>query len=176
MAAVESTFDPCLLPSLLCAQRYRVALLATMWLIKPHIARLLQHADLSDAAALQLANHISACSIDCGSDGSLLHDLGTFSCVWGNPASQSSLGPGRGHVPGSLISMSSTCTELCGILASLTHLRLVIQHCHVVIPQGFSCTFFCNSKAGLQHIYDLEYDRFGTTWCCRANYGMEAAI
>ena len=33
-AAVESTFDPCLLPSLLSAQWYRVALFATTWFIK----------------------------------------------------------------------------------------------------------------------------------------------
>ena len=143
---------------------------------EPHIARLLHHADLSDAAALQLANQISACSIDCGSDGGLLHDLGTFGYIWGDEASQSSVGLGRGQVPGSPISMSSTRTELCGILASLTHLRLVIQHCHVVIPRGFSCNFFCDSKAALQRVKDLEYNGFGTTWRCRANYDMEAAI
>ena len=109
---------------------------------EPHIARLLQQADLSDDAALRLAAQISGLSLDCGSDGGLVHDLGTFGYVWGDPASRSSIVLSRGQAPGSSTSMSSTRTELYGILAALTHLRLVIQHCHVVLPQGLSCIFF----------------------------------
>ena len=143
---------------------------------EPYIARLLQQVDLSDDAALRLALQIFLLSLNCSSDGGLIHNLGTFGYVWGDPASRSSLVLGRGHVPGSLSSMSSTRTELCGILAALTHLRLAIPYCHVVLPQGFSCNFFCDSKAALQRIHDLDYDGFGKTWRCHANYDMEAAI
>ena len=36
---------------------------------EPHISCLLQHVNLSDSAALQLAVKLSELSIDCGSDG-----------------------------------------------------------------------------------------------------------
>ena len=34
----------------------------------------------------------------------------------------------------------------------------------------------CDSRAALQRIRDLSYEGFGTTWRCRANYDIEAAI
>ena len=66
--------------------------------------------------------------------------------AWGDPVSQASIVLGWGHVPGSPTSMSSTRAELCGIFAAITHLRLVIQHCHVVLPKGFSCNFSAIAK------------------------------
>jgi hypothetical protein len=65
----------------------------------------------------------------------------------------------------------------CGLYASLTHVRLVTEYFHMVPPQGgYTATVYCNSKAALKRVQDLEFDGFGTTWQCRANYNMEAAI
>ena len=38
------------------------------------------------------------------------------------------------------------------------------------------CTLYCDSQAALARIKDLQYKRFGTTWRCRENYDIEAAI
>jgi ribonuclease HI len=73
--------------------------------------------------------------------------------------------------------MSSTRTELCGIYASLCYVQLVTKFFHLVLPRrGLACTIYCDSKAALQRVRDLTYSEFGTTWRCRANYDLEAAI
>ena len=45
-------------------------------------------------------------------------------------------------------------------------------------PQSrqIKCTLHCDSKAALQRAKDLGHNGFGTTWRCRANYDLEAAI
>ena len=48
---------------------------------------------------------------------------------------------------------------------------------HIVIPKnGLNCTVHCDSLAALQRVQNSSYDRFETTWRCRANYDLEAAI
>jgi hypothetical protein len=49
---------------------------------------------------------------------------------------------------------------------------------HHIVPNRARklCTIYCDSKAALQRIFDLSYNGFGTTWRCRANYDLEAAI
>ena len=57
------------------------------------------------------------------------------------------------------------------------YLRLAIAYHHVVLPQnGLNCTVHCDSRAALQWVQNISYDGFGTTWWCRANYDLEAAI
>jgi ribonuclease HI len=143
-----------------------------------HIFHLLQHADLSDATAAAVAHHIDADTpLSGGTDGGLLNGLGTFGFVWADYSSSTILVNGKGQVPGYTHGMSSTRTELCGILAALTYLDLVTMYHHLVPNQAKKeCTLHCDSKAALQRISDLSYVGFGTTWRCRANYDLEAAI
>jgi ribonuclease HI len=73
--------------------------------------------------------------------------------------------------------MSSTRAELCGIFAALIYVQLVTTYHHIVPSHAKTlCTVYCDSKAALQRISDLSYTGFGTTWRCRANYDLEAAI
>jgi hypothetical protein len=143
-----------------------------------HIRDLLAHCDTSETAATLFAERfISIPDMHSGTDGGLLQGFGTFGYVWGDPNENEILSKGKGHVSGTPVFMSSTRTELCGMLASLTYLRLIIQYFHIVIPkQGFQCTVHFDSLAALNRVKDLTYDAFGTTWRCRANYDMEAAI
>jgi hypothetical protein len=54
--------------------------------------------------------------------------LGTFGYVWIDPQLTGELLPfGMGHVPGASLIMFSTRTEMCGIFAALTHLRLIVE-------------------------------------------------
>jgi hypothetical protein len=67
-----------------------------------HVQRLLRERDLSENATLNLVSLIhSTRSFVCGTDGGLLN--------------------------GSAPLMSSTRTEMCGIFAALTHLRLIVE-------------------------------------------------
>ena len=143
-----------------------------------HIRNLLQHIDLSDTtAAVMVSNILTSAPMNCGSDGGLLNDRGTFGYVWANRSTQDILASGNGNVPGHNIGMSSTRTELCGVYAALCYVQLVSKYYHLVLSQqGLLCTFYCDSKAALQRIQDLSYAEFGTTWRCRANYDLEAAI
>ena len=53
----------------------------------------------------------------------------------------------------------------------------VIKYHHIMLPQqGTRSTLYYDSKAALQRIRDLLFPEFGTTWRCRANYDLEAAI
>ena len=55
--------------------------------------------------------------------------------------------------------------------------RLVMAYFQVVVPQnGITCTVHCDSRAALQRVQNISYSGFGTTWQCRANYDLEAAI
>ena len=143
-----------------------------------HIRQTLQHADLSDATASAVAQHVSGDkSIYSGSDGGLLNGIGTFGFVWADYSSSRILMQGKGQVPGHTHGMSSTRTELCGIFAAVAYLNLVTKYYHIVPNQDkMLCTIYCDSKAALQRISDLSYVGFGTTWRCRANYDLEAAI
>ena len=144
----------------------------------PHIKHLLRHCDLTEATAKSLVDLVYAgATLDSGTDGGMLNGLGTFGFVWGDPNTTAILARGKGHVDGASCFMSSTRTELCGILAALTYLRLVIEYHQVVLPQrGLNCTIHCDSQAALSRVDNLSYDGFGTTWRCRENYDLEAAI
>ena len=139
---------------------------------------MLQYSDLSDAAAAAVARQLdSDASLSGGTDGGLLNGRGTFGFVWADYPSSSILVKGKGQVPGHTHGMSSTRAELCGIYAALVYLNLVTTYHHLVPNQTRKkCTIYCDSKAALQRISDLSYAGFGTTWRCRANYDLEAAI
>ncbi len=100
-----------------------------------------------------------------GTDGGLLNALGTFGFVWGDYTSGDEPLPiGKGHVPGDSLIMSSTRTELCGVFAALTHLRLVVEYYRIAPHQTSSCRIYCDSKAALARVVDEYYEAFGTTW------------
>jgi ribonuclease HI len=143
-----------------------------------HIQQTMQYSDQSDDTATKIIQQIyTAKQLVAGTDGGLLNDNGTFGYVWANPEDMDILAKGRGNVPGQPVSMSSTRAELCGLFAALTHVRLVTEYFHMVQPHGgYTATVYCDSKAALQRVQNLEFDGFGTTWRCRANYDMEAAI
>jgi ribonuclease HI len=106
-----------------------------------------------------------------------LNELGTFGFVWGVPNEVDKLLPvGKGHVPGASLIMSSTRTELCGLFAAVTHLRLVVEYYRIIPDKNVSCRIYCDSKAALARVDDKYYDGFGTTWRCRTNYDLEVAI
>jgi ribonuclease HI len=97
--------------------------------------------------------------------------------VWADSAASHTLMRGNGQVPGYSHGLSSTRSELCGIFAALTYLRLVKQFHHLVEPPtGRSCVLHCDSQAALKRIATLSFDCFGTNWRCQANYDLEAAI
>ena len=143
-----------------------------------HILSTLEHCDLSDNAAGLVADRIySRTPLEAGTDGGLLAGIGTFGFAWSNSRSHSILATGKGIVPGESHQTSSTRTELCGILASLTYLRLVSEYFHIVPKrEKFSCTIHCDSKAALHRVKNLPSSTFGTTWRCRGNYDIKAAI
>jgi ribonuclease HI/exonuclease III len=143
-----------------------------------HIQDVLQYADLSNSTASAVAHQIDDNSpLYGGTDGGLLNGAGTFGFVWADHTEWSTLATGKGQVPGHSHGMSSTRAELCGIFAALAYLNLVSKYHHLVPNQARKqCTIYCDSKAALQRISDLSYAGFGTTWRCRANYDLEAAI
>jgi ribonuclease HI len=143
-----------------------------------YVRQTMEYSDLSDAAAWRIVQQLYlARSIVAGTDGGLLNGDGTFGYVWADPANNNVLACGQGNVPGQQVSMSSTRTELCGLFAALTHVRLAKEFFHMVLPQGgVQIIVYCDSKAALHRVQDLEFDGFGTTWRCRANYDIEAEI
>jgi ribonuclease HI len=107
----------------------------------------------------------------------LLNGLGTFCFVWGSPAAVDELLPvGKGYVPGESLIMSSTRTELCGLFAAITHLRLVVEYYHIIPNKNVSCRIYCDSKADLARVVDEYYDGFGTTWRCRTHYDFRTCL
>jgi ribonuclease HI len=113
----------------------------------------------------------------CGTDGGLLNGLGTFGYVWRDPNLDDELLPiGMGHVPGASLIMPSTRTEMCGLFAALTHLRLVVEYFHIVLSEKASCRIYCDSRAALARVDDKYYEDFGTTWRCRQHYDFEVVI
>jgi hypothetical protein len=112
--------------------------------------------DLSRDATLKLVSLIySSRSLLCGTDGGLLNGLGTFGYVWGDSTKVDALLPfGKGHVPGASLIMSSTRTEMSGLFAALTHLRLVVEYFHIIPKENASCRIYCDSKAALTRVVD----------------------
>jgi ribonuclease HI len=143
-----------------------------------HIRNTLVQADLLEALAQRVVEHVYGHrSLAAGTDGGLVHGYGTFGYVWANPEDREVLRSGSGEVPGQGVSMSLTRTELCGRFAALTHLRLTPAYYHIVLPrEGVQALVYCDSKAALQRVQDLFFVEFGTTWRCRANYDIKAAI
>ena len=143
-----------------------------------HIQRLLRDCDLSEVGTSTLVDAIySTETLFGGTDGGLKNSLGTFGFLWGAPALDTLILSGKGRVPGSSFIMSPTRTELCGIFAALTYLRLVIEFYHVVLPKKVSCCIYSDSKSALTQVQDrYSYEGFGTTWRCRTHYDLEAAI
>jgi ribonuclease HI len=167
-----------ILPSIGNEQSHGLKLCSICDSQEKHIQTILQYADLSDAAAAAVAHQIdSDVSLSGGTDGGLLNGFGTFGFVWTDYPSSSILVKGKRQVLGLTHGMSSTRAELCGIYAALVYLNLVTTYHHLVPNQARKkCTIYCDSKAALQRISDLSYAGFGTTWRCRANYDLEAAI
>jgi ribonuclease HI len=144
-----------------------------------HIRQTMEYLDLSDETATKVMNQLYAArQVVAGTDGGLLNYDGTLGYVWANPDDNAALASGQGKkVPGQLVSMSSTRTKMLGLFVALTHVRLVIEYFHMVTSHdGFTATVYCDSKASLQRVQDIEFDEFGTTWQCRANNDIEAAI
>jgi ribonuclease HI len=144
-----------------------------------HIRQTMLHADLSEVSAQRVVAQTiyGQRRLAAGTDGGLSKGYGTFGYIWANPEDREVLTSGCGEVPGQVVSMSSTRTELCGLFAALTYMRLTIAHYHIVLPrEGVLALVYCNSKAALQRVQDLFFEEFGTTWRCRANYDLEAAI
>ena len=140
-----------------------------------HISQLLQYSDVSEEGAQRMADVLqSSGSLKCGTDGGALAGEGTFGFVWA--AARQFLADGCGRVPGRPYIMSSTRTELCGLLAAITYLRLVIEYHTVTVSDEMACTIFCDSKAALSRVAKLKHEGFGTTWRCRHHYDLEAAI
>jgi hypothetical protein len=111
---------------------------------EPHIRELLENGNLTESTTgAYAALLISTPNLHCGTDGGVLLGEGTYGYVWGNPHDNKIFSRGGRHVPGSSIFMSSTRAELCGIVATLTYQRLVIEFYHIVAPKkGFNirCT------------------------------------
>ena len=143
---------------------------------EPHIADILLLSDLSDDMARSVSELVGIPDLCSATDGGLMNGGGTFGFLWGSEDCNKIRRTGSGHVPGNAVTMSSTRAELCGIFASLTYLRLVTQYFHLVTPRETLCTLYCDSTAALQRVKALTYSGFGTTWRCRANYDLEAAI
>ena len=93
-----------------------------------HIRRLLLECDLSDTSVKKVADSLygTVGALSSGTDGGLSSGKGTFGYVWGDSLLSDILCRGKGHVPGSEDFQSSTRTELCGLFAPVTYLRLVI--------------------------------------------------
>jgi hypothetical protein len=101
-----------------------------------HIQLLLGAADLTDNTVAIVANRVfTAEHLACGSDGGMLNGHGTFGFVWADCSSTDALISCRGQVPGHMIGMSSTRTELCGIFAAMCYVQLVIKYHHIVVPR-----------------------------------------
>jgi hypothetical protein len=142
-----------------------------------HIKKLLQYCDLTNEAAAATVSAFSEGKLDVGSDGGLLDLRGTFGFVCGNMTTTEMTGTSKGIVPGSMVIMSSTRAELCGIFAAVTYIRLALAFYHVLRPKkGFMYTLYCDSKAALSIVTNSYFEEFGTIWRCRANYDLEVAI
>ena len=141
----------------------------------PHIQQLMHDIDKSDEQAATVATLVSTCpTYHVGTDGGLAGNDGTFGFVIGDD--QSIIAHGMGHTTGGGDSMSSTRAELSGILAALTYLRLVTAFTKTIVSESSMCILHCDSQAALSRVISLEYQGFGTTWRCRANYDLEVAI
>jgi hypothetical protein len=67
---------------------------------------------------------------------------------------------GMEHVPCASLIMSSTRTEMCGLFATLTHLRLIVEYFHIVLREKASCRIYCDSRAALARVDDKYYEDF----------------
>jgi hypothetical protein len=142
-----------------------------------HVRRILRDCDLSETTTQNAVSLICSGSLYGRTDGGLLNELGTFGFVWGKPRAVDKLLPiGKGHVPGASLIMSSPRTELCGIFAAITHLRLVVQFYHIVPPKNLFCHIHCDNKGALSRVGNKFYDGFCTTWRCCMHYDLEVAI
>ena len=143
----------------------------------PHIREILQFCDISENVVYNFAELIhSSKNLVSGSDGGLLVQQGTFGFVWGNQSDGSIIAAGRGVVDSCAGILSSTRTELVGIFASLTYIRLVMECFNVAPPPQCKVTLYCDSTAAINRVKDSELDYYGSSWRCRENYDVEAAI
>ena len=130
----------------------------------------------TESVATLLTALLHSGTLDAGSDGGLPNDVGTYGFRFGDPTTRMLYIEGKGLVPGGSVSITSTRAELCGMFACLSFLRLLLEYAEIPPTTKLSCTIWCDSKAALARIQNLRYKRFGTTWRCRANYDIEAAI
>jgi len=141
-----------------------------------HIRQTLANCDLSSTSAETTIEKLYECDrLSIGTDGGLLDKIGTFGFVFGDPASLDTWATGNGYATGANNNMSSTRTELAGVFAALTYLRLIVQYYCVVLPRESSLTLYCDSKAALAGITQ-DHRRFGTSRRCRKHYDLLSAI
>lgn len=144
----------------------------------PHVRALMTHCDKSEEATARVVGLLySANSLHSGTDGGLADGIGTFGFVWGDAKRRRLLATGKGYIPGSPHSTRSTRTEMGGILSSITYLRLIVGYYSITLPRGgIKCTIHCDSKAAIRRLSSLTHESFGTSWRCREDYDIEAAI
>jgi hypothetical protein len=58
--------------------------------------------------------------------------------------------------------MSSTRTEMAGIFAAITHLRLVVEYYAITPTKSTSCRIYWDCKGALARVGDKRHDSFGT--------------
>jgi ribonuclease HI len=146
----------------------------------PHIASMLRHCDMSEKTALRVADLIKEHGfVECASDGGASKmGKGTFGFVVANHSLQEIIAKGKGRTPGRT-KASSTRAELSGILAVLMYV-LMIRKYYKLFSTRLHIEIWCDSKAAIDRTRSISTDmkeaRFGTTWRCRQDYDLEAAI
>jgi hypothetical protein len=93
-----------------------------------HIGQTMEYSELSDDTATKVMTQLYAArQVVAGTAGGLMNYDGTFGYVWANPVDNAVLASSQGNVPGQPVSMSLTRTEMLGLFAALTYVRLVIE-------------------------------------------------
>ena len=141
-----------------------------------HVRSILVDCDLSTTTSQKMAEKLYECdTISTGTDGGLLTKIGTFGFVFGDHESKETWATGKGYVNGATSNMSSTRSELAGVFAAITYLRLIVQYYCVVLGRESSITLYCDSQAALAGI-TKDQRRFGTSRRCRKHYDLISAI
>jgi hypothetical protein len=105
-----------------------------------HVGRILSDCDLTETATQKLVSLLRSPGPVYGGT-----DDGTFGFVWGDISKANTLFPiGKGHVPGAPLIMSSTRSEIAGLFAAITHLRLVVEYYAITPTKTTSCRIYCD--------------------------------
>lgn len=120
---------------------------------------------------------MSSSALSNGSDGGLLDSIGTTGFVWGTTAipDDDMLVTGKVQVPGNPAHMSSTGSELCGLLATLTYARFIIDYFDLEPPVSLTVQLYGDSKTALSR-FGHSREPPGTSWRYLAHYNLESAV